>query len=86
MASREYVTGIIKVKDADGRLKPYLPATDVTLVTDENGTTLAQRFADIAEQLESAGNKSSVEIMTEMPTEANTSEFPNETLIAWMDV
>ena len=83
--SNEY-KGIIKIKNADGILEPFLPATDVSCIDDANGTSLAQTISSIETQISIAETSGGIELMYEEPDEENTADFSNETMIAYIPI
>ena len=80
-----YAKGTIKIKNQDGILEPFHPKTDFSSVEDSEGTTLTQIVSNISTQIAAAENSGGIELMYEEPTNYNTANYANETMMAWME-
>lgn len=75
--------GTIKVKNKNGKLVPFMPATDASCVTDFRGETLKTRLDRLNLKLADGQMPDAFEIVHSEPTEENTPLMPPETLMAW---
>ena len=75
--------GTIKVKNKNGKLVPFMPATDASCVTDFRGETLKTRLDRLNLKLADGQMPDAFYIVNSKPTEETTSSYAPETLIAW---
>lgn len=80
-----YLKGTIKIKTADGSLKPFMPNTDISNVSDtSNGGTFVQTISSLNERISDAASKGGIKVMYEEPDAENTASLGGKTLIGYV--
>lgn len=75
--------GTMHVKNAEGRLTPFLPTVDASNVTSRSGVTLKETIASLNSKMDAAEASGGIEIVHSEPTSELTESFSPETFIAW---
>ena len=78
-----FAKGTIKIKNADERLLPFMPNTDISNVRDiKTNQSLPEMISSIREKLDTSSRQSVVKVMYEEPTTANTEDYLPKRLLA----
>lgn len=85
MPSTLYTKGTIKIKNMNGDMDKFYPNTRTDCVTDASGNVLSTTIQNINTRLESVESTGGIKVVTAEPTEQNTGEYADETLIAWIE-
>lgn len=75
--------GTISVKNAEGKLIPFLPTVDASNVRSRNGVTLKETIAGLNRKMLVAEESGGIEIVHSEPTPELTESLSPETFIAW---
>lgn len=75
--------GTMSVKNGEGRMVEFFPATDASCVKNRSGRTLKETIATLNRKLTASEDCNGVEIVHSEPTEESASSLQPETFIAW---
>ena len=81
MADTRYAAGTIKIKNANGKLVPFYPKTDSSVLMTSNGIPVSNALSEIEEQIEAAENSGGMDILYTSNVEEDSADAKNETLL-----